>query len=159
MKPGIMKTSEARTAAAVLLLIISIIAVCISVYRTGREKRIIYNHRNEYHQIIQDLFDRGIAENLSAREIIRKHPPTKVSTHDNYTTLQYFRNNEIPDDCCLTYTYYVHIIARDNKIVKAFATEGFFSDIEHVFFNTLSETSEDDYWESRMEHAVSMSNL
>jgi hypothetical protein len=92
-------------------------------------------------------------------EIIKEYPPTKVSNHDNYLTIQYFNNDEELDECCVYYSYYIHIIVMDNKLVKAFATEGLFSEIDYVFFNVLNESSEDEYWESRMNNTVTMSNI
>jgi len=127
-------------------------------YKSGENKRNIYRHRNEYHQIIRPLFDRKIIENQYVDEILDKYPPTKISHHDNYLTLQYFKNNEEPEDCCVSYSYYVHIIARDNRLVKAFAAEGFFAETDYVFFDVLNDSSEDDYWESRMNNAVTINS-
>ena len=138
--------------------------ICMTIlssylYKSGENKRIIYSHRNEYHQVINHLFDKEIAKNQLMGEIIKEYPPTKASTHDNYLTLQYFENNDEVDDCCVYYSYYIHVIVKDNKLVKAFATEGLFSEIDYVFFDVLNESSEDDYWESRVKDTVAVSNL
>jgi hypothetical protein len=92
-------------------------------------------------------------------KLLEEYPPTKLSPHDNYLTIQYFTKNEEQEDCCVYYSYYLHIIVQDNKLVKAFATEGLFAEIDYVFFDVLNESSEDDYWESRMNNTIAMSNL
>ena len=153
-----MKNSKAIKTAVSLVLIFSSLIVCIFIYKTGTNKRIIYSHRNEYHQVINHLFDNKIVENQLVVEIIQDYPPTKVSTHDNYLTLQYFENNDEVDDCCIYYSYYLHIIVQENKLVKAFATEGLFSEIDYVFFDVLNESSEDEYWESRANNAITAVN-
>ena len=153
-----MKNYKVIKIATGIVLILSVLSAGIFVYNTGKNKRIIYNHRNEYHQVVNQLFDKKIIENQLVGNIIKKYPPTKISSHDNYLTLQYFNNNEDMDDCCIYYTYYIHIIVRDNKLVKAFATEGLFSEINYVFFDVLNESSEDEYWDSRMKNAVTTSN-
>ena len=154
-----MKSSKAIKTIVSLALIISVLSAGMFVYKTGKNKRIIYNHRNEYHQVINHLFDKKITENQLVGEIMKEYPPTKVSNHDNYLTLQYFINNEDVDECCVYYSYYIHIVVQDNKLVKAFATEGLYSEIDYVFFDVLNESSEDEYWESRMKNAVAISNL
>ena len=154
-----MKSYKTIIAAVTLALIISVLSAGIFVYKAGKNKRTIYSHRNEYHQVIHYLVDKKIVENQLVGEMIKEYPPTMVSTHDNYLTLQYFNNNEEVDDCCIYYSYYIHIIVRDNKLVKAFASEGLFSEIYYVFFNGLNESSEDDYWESRMKNVVAVSNF
>lgn len=154
-----MNKTHATFTVATTVLIISALFICAVVFKSGKNKRTIYRHRNEYHQIIQHLFDREIVENQFAKDIIRDYPPTKIASHDEYLTLQYFKNNEDLEECCISYSYYVHIIVKDDKLVKAFATEGFFSFIDYVFFDVLSEASEDEYWESRMQNAVTVSNL
>jgi hypothetical protein len=150
------KTIGIATVASLIL-----IALCIGYfgYKTGKNKRIIYSHRSEYHQVIHPLFDNRIVENQFVGEVTKKYPPTKISTHDNFLTLQYFNDNEEVEDCCIYYSYYIHIIVKDNKFVKAFAAEGLFSEIDYVFFDVLNESSEDEYWESRMNNAVAISNL
>ena len=140
-------------------MFISALSTGIIVFKAGENKRIIYSHRNEYHQIIDYLFDEKIVGNQFVEKIIQEYPPTKISTHDNYLTLQYFINNEEQDDCCIYYSYYLHIIVQDNKFVKAFASEGLFAEIDYVFFDVLNESSEDDYWESRVKNTVAVSNL
>ena len=137
------------------MVTIIVSAAAIYGYTTGKNKRVIYSHRNEYHDIINQLFEKEIVENQIAEEFIKHFPPTKISSHDNYLTIQYFQTNEEQEDCCIYYSYYVHIIAQDNKLVKAFATEGLYSEIDHIFFNVMNESSEDNYWESRMNNAVS----
>ena len=151
------KNKKIATAATVIVICVLILSSFL--YKSGENKRIIYSHRNEYHQVINHLFDKNIVGNQLLGEIIKEYPPTKVSSHDNYLTLQYFNNNEELDECCVYYSYYIHIIVRDNKLVKAFATEGLFSEIDYVFFSVLNESSEDDYWESRMKNTVAISNL
>lgn len=151
-----MKSSKIIKLTVLTVLTISILAVGTYGYMTGKNKRVIYSHRNEYHNIIKYLFEKQIVENQIAEEFIKRFPPTKIASHDNYLTIQYFKNNEEPvDDCCVFYSYYVHIIAKDNKLVKAYATEGFVSTIDYVFFSILSDSAEDDYWDSRMNNAVS----
>lgn len=150
-----MKSYKAIVITAATAVIISVSFATVHVYSTGKNKRIIYKHCNEYHQVIHHLFDKKIFENQLIGEILTTYPPTKVSSHDNYLTLQYFKNNDEQEDCCIYYSYYVHIIVRDNKLVKAFATEGLFSEIDYVFFDVLSDSSEDDYWDSRVNNAVS----
>ena len=142
-----------------IVIVICVLILSGFLYKSGENKRIIYSHRNEYHQVINHLFDNKIVENQLVGEIIKEYPPTKVSTHDNYLTLQYFENNEEVDDCCVYYSYYLHVIVQDNKLVKAFATEGLFSEIDYVFFDVLNESSEGEYWESRANNAVTMNNL
>ena len=154
-----MKNFNLITAIATIALIISILTICILWYNAGNNERIIYSHRNEYHQIINYLFNKKIIEDQFAGDIIKDYPPTKISTHDNYLTLQYFNKNEELDDCCIYYSYYIHIIVRNNKLVKAFAVEGLFSEIDYVFFDVLSDSSEDEYWESRVKNAVTVSNF
>ena len=153
-----MKSYKAIIAIVLIAVVISALSASIYIYKTGTNKRIIYSHRNEYHQVINHLFDNKIVENQLVGEIIKEYPPTKVSTHDNYLTLQYFENNDEVDDCCIYYSYYIHVIVKDNRLVKAFATEGLFSEIDYVFFNVLNESSEDDYWDSRVNNAVTVSN-
>jgi len=153
-----MKSYKAIIAIVLIAVVISVLSASIFIYKTGTNKRIIYSHRNEYHQVINHLFDNKIVENQLVGEIIKEYPPTKVSTHDNYLTLQYFENNDEVDDCCIYYSYYIHVIVKDNRLVKAFATEGLFSEIDYVFFNVLNESSEDDYWDSRVNNAVTVSN-
>jgi len=142
-----------------IVIVICVLILSGFLYKSGENKRIIYSHRNEYHQIIYRLFDQEIVEFQFGDDIINKYHPTKASTHDNYLTLQYFENNDEVDDCCVYYSYYLHIIVQDNKLVKAFATEGLFSEIDYVFFDVLNESSEDDYWESRVKNTVATSNL
>jgi len=154
-----MKKYKRIPAAVAIAFILSALIGCALFYKSGKNKRIIYSHRNEYHEVIQHLFDQEIVKNQPVGEIIQQYPPTKVSTHDNYLTLQYFTDNEEAADCCIYYSYYVHIIVRDNRLVKAFATEGLFSETSYTFFDVLNETSENDYWESRMKNAVVTSNL
>ncbi len=150
-----MKSQKIVKLAVLTVLSISILVAGIYAYTTGKNKRLIYSHRKEYHNIISSLFEKEIVENQIAEEFIKRFPPTKISSHDNYLTIQYFKNNQEPaDDCCVFYSYYVHIIAKDNKLVKAYAAEGFVSTIDYVFFNLLSESSEDEYWESRMNNAT-----
>ena len=153
-----MKSKRTLKAISYVALVILVISAGVFIYKTGKNKRVIYSHRNEYHEIIDHLFGKKIVENQLVGKIIKKFPPTKISSHDNYLTLQYFISNEDVDDCCIYYSYYLHIIVQDNKLVKAFATEGLFSEIDYVFFNVLNESSEDDYWESRMNNAVTASN-
>lgn len=154
-----MKKSKAVKFAMVLGLIICTLFASIFLHKTGENKRTIYSHRDEYHKIIHHLFDREIFENQLVGKILENFPPTKLSTHDNYLTLQYFNQDEELDDCCIYYSYYIHIIARDNKLVKAFAVEGLFSEIDYVFFDVLKEPSEDEYWESRVKNTVTVSSL
>jgi hypothetical protein len=151
------KNKKIATAATVIVICVLILSGFL--YKSGENKRIIYSHRNEYHQVINHLFDKNIVGNQLLGEIIKEYPPTKVSSHDNYLTLQYFNNDEELDECCVYYSYYIHIIVMDNKLVKAFATEGLFSEIDYVFFSVLNESSEDDYWESRMKNVVAITNL
>jgi len=153
-----MKSYKAIIAIVLIAVVISVLSASIFIYKTGTNKRIIYSHRNEYHQVINHLFDNKIVENQLVGEIIKEYPPTKASTHDNFVTLQYFENNDEVDDCCIYYSYYIHVIVKDNKLVKAFATEGLFSEIDYVFFNVLNESSEDDYWDSRVNNTVTVSN-
>ena len=153
-----MKSYKAIKAGIAIALFISALYAGFVVHKTGESKSIIYGHRNEYHQVIHHLFDKKIVENQFAVNIIKEYPPTKVSTHDNYLTLQYFKNNDEVDDCCVYYSYYIHVIVKDNRLVKAFATEGLFSEIDYVFFNVLNESSEDDYWDSRVNNTVTVSN-
>ena len=153
-----MKKSKSVKFAMVLGLIICTLFLSIIQYKSGKNKRTIYSHRDEYHKIIHHLFDREIFENQLVGKILENFPPTKLSTHDNYLTLQYFESNDEVDDCCVYYSYYIHVIVKDNKLVKAFATEGLFSEIDYVFFNVLNESAEDAYWESRMKNAVATNN-
>lgn len=152
---GFMKPSRMRKVTVSVIMVTCVLVASSFVYKKDEKRRTIYKHRNEYHQVIHHLFDNRIVENQVADEFIKRFPPTKISAHDNYLTIQYFKNNEETADCCIFYSYYVHIIAKDNRLVKAFATEGFVSNIDFVFFNILGESSEDDYWESRMNNATS----
>ena len=139
---------------------IGICAMILSgfLYKAGESKRIIYSHRNEYHEVIHHLFDQKIVENQLVENLIKEYPPTNASSHDKYLTLQYFKNNEEVDECCVYYSYYIHIIIKDNKLVKAFATEGLFSEIDYVFFNVLNESSEEEYWDSRVKNTIAIAN-
>lgn len=143
-----------NTAAA---LIVITLFLGVYVHKINIKKRTVYSHRDEYHRIIQSLFDKEIVDNQSAENLIQRYPPTKVSNHDNYLTLQYVKNNEEVEDCCVVYSYYIQIIARNDRLVKAFATEGFYAETDYVFFDVLDDTAENAYWDSRMKNAITVS--
>jgi len=132
-------------------------AACFTVagfldYNRGKEKRIIYDNRDEHHPVIKALFSQKIKQNEPVDKLLINWPPSRYSIHHNFMTLYYTKNNDEYDSCCGGYSTYISIIAMDNKLVKAAAVEGVLSEIEYVFFNKMDKSAEDDYWDSRLQY-------
>ena len=134
-----------------LVLVASFIVAGVFDYYRGKEKRIVKSHRNDHHPVINELFAGKIRQGQPVGKLLSSWPPSRYSKHHSYMTLYYAKNNEESDSCCGGYSIYIHIIAMDSKLVKALAVEGVLSEIEYIFFDSMDQVTEDDYWESRMQ--------
>jgi hypothetical protein len=137
-----------------LVLVVGFTVTGIYDYRRGKDKRLVYGHRNEHHPVIKELFARKIRQGQTADELLASNPPTSFSRHHNFLTFHYVKNNEKTEPCCGGYSIYIRIIAIDNRLVKALAVEGVLSEIEYVFFNEMDQATEDFYWTSRMRYIM-----
>jgi hypothetical protein len=133
------------------VLATSFAAAGILDYYRGKDKRIIYNNRNEHHPVIKALFAQKVRLEEPVGKLLSSWPPSRYSKHHNFTTLYYVKNNEESDSCCGGYSTYIQVIGRDDKLVKAMAVEGVLAEIEYVFFNEMEEAEEDVYWDSRLQ--------
>jgi hypothetical protein len=144
------KTKIVKIAVSLVLAACFTVAGILDYYR-GKEKRIIYNNRNEHHPVIKALFAQKVRLDEPVGKLLSSWPPSRYSKHHNFTTLYYVKNDEESDPCCGGYSTYIQIIAMDDKLVKAMAVEGVLAEIEYAFFNEMGQAAEDDYWDSRME--------
>ena len=140
----------------VKIAVFLVLAACFTAagildYYRGKDKRIIYNNRNEHHPVIKALFAQKVRLDEPVGKLLSSWPPSRYSKHHNFTTLYYVKNNEESDSCCGGYSTYIQIIGRDDKLVKAMAVEGVLAEIEYVFFNEMELADEDAYWDSRMQ--------
>jgi len=140
----------------VKITVFLVLATCFTAagildYHRGKDKRIVYNNRNEHHPVIKALFAQKIRQGAPVEKLLSSWPPSRYSKHHNFTTLYYAKNIEESEPCCWGYSTYICIIAMDDKLVKALAVEGVLSEIEYVFFNGLDEATEDVYWTSRLQ--------
>jgi len=140
----------------VKITIFLVLATCFTAagildYYRGKEKRIIYNNRNEHHPVIKALIAQKVRLDEPVGKLLSSWPPSRYSKHHNFTTLYYVKNNEESDSCCGGYSTYIQIIGRDDKLVKAMAVEGVLAEIEYVFFNEMEQAEEDAYWDSRLQ--------
>ena len=120
-------------------------------YHRGKEKRIIYSHRNEHHPVINALFAQKVRLGEPVGKLLSSWPPSRYSKHHNFTTLYYVKDNEESDPCCGGYSIYIQVIAMDGKLAKAMAVEGVLAEIEYAFFNEMEQAEEDVYWDSRLQ--------
>jgi len=146
-----MKKEKIVKVSIFLVLVTSFIVASIFDYYRGKEKRIIKSHRDDHHPVINELFAGKIRQGQSVEKLLSSWPPSRYSKHDNYMTLVYVKNNEESDSCCGGYSIYIRITAMENKLVKALAVEGVLSEIEYVFFSNMDQTTEKNYWESRLQ--------
>ena len=134
-----------------LVLVASFIVAGFFDYNRGKEKRIVKSHRNDHHPVINKLFAQKIRLGQPVGNLLSSWPPSRYSKHHNYMTLFYVKNSEESDSCCGGYSIYIRITAMENKLVKALAVEGVLSEIEYVFFSNMDQTTEENYWESRLQ--------
>jgi len=133
-----------------------VLAACFAAagildYHRGKEKRIIYSHRNEHHPVIKALFAQKVRLGEPVGKLLSSWPPSRYSKHHNFTTLYYVKDNEESDPCCGGYSTYIQVIAMDGKLAKAMAVEGVLAEIEYAFFNEMEQSEEDVYWDSRLQ--------
>jgi hypothetical protein len=138
----------------ILLLAACFITAAVLDYYRGKDKRVVFSHRNAHHPVINDLFARKIRQGQPVDRLLAFWPPTRYSKHDNFITLYYVKSAEESDSCCEGYSTSIRLVALDGKLVKALADEGVLAEIEYVFFNGLSQAQEDIYWTSRF-HSLS----
>ena len=144
------KTIINKVSVVLILVILFVIAGSLDYYR-GKNKRITQKHRDDHHPVIIALFAQKIKKDQPVAELISSWPPTRISKHNNFTTLYYVKDNKIPEACCGFYSTYINIIAIDEKLAKASAIEGVLSEIEYVFFSRMDTEQEDAYWTSRLQ--------
>lgn len=136
------------------LLTISLSTASVVHYSRGKEKRLIQEHRNEHHPIINALFGRDIRKGQSVEDLLAGWHPSAISKHDNFTTLYYVKDVEEFDPCCVNYIISIRVIAMDDELIKAVAIEGILAEIQYAFFNGFDRATEDDYWTSRLRYAT-----